>query len=96
MERRALVTLIGIFSIVAAFGVFRHVSPSSESPLEISNITTMSASYIVQADSLDIARQAVEAIGAEITHELGIINAVGAKLSSDQLAELNKDSRLRI
>ena len=77
MDRRALVTLIGIFSIVAAFGVVRQVSPSSESPLEISNITTISVSYIVQADSLDIARQAVEAIGAEITHELGIFGDWG-------------------
>ncbi|MGI9204015.1 MAG: hypothetical protein ACR2Q3_08390, partial [Woeseiaceae bacterium] len=54
------------------------------------------ASYIVQAPSLEIAIDAVHAVGGEVTHELGIINSVGATLSSEQLGVLSKDSRLKI
>jgi len=36
------------------------------------------ASYIVQGESVDTAAAAVESVGGTVTHELGIINAVGA------------------
>ena len=39
---------------------------------------------IVQAASLEEATAAVEAVGGEVTHELGIINAVAATLDADQ------------
>ena len=42
-------------------------------------------SYIVQASSLNHARVAVIDAGGLITHELGIINAVGAELTDTQL-----------
>ncbi len=42
-------------------------------------------SYIVQADDLEKARNAVANAGGIVTHELGIIRAVGATLTSDQL-----------
>jgi subtilisin family serine protease len=45
-------------------------------------------SYIVEAGSLHAAREAVLAAGGSITHELGVIDAVGASLDAGQLAAL--------
>lgn len=48
-----------------------------------------SASYIVQGESLADVRSAVEAAGGEITHELGVIRAVGAGLDASQVRQLD-------
>ncbi len=48
------------------------------------------SSLIVQAEVAGAASSAVKAVGGEITHELGIINAVGARLTATQAAELEK------
>ena len=40
--------------------------------------------FIVQADDPAAARAAVERVGARVTHELGIIRAVGAELTAAQ------------
>ena len=40
----------------------------------------MTQTYIVQGHDLAELKVAIEAIGGEITHELGIINAVGVEL----------------
>jgi serine protease AprX len=45
-------------------------------------------SYIVQADSATEARAAVATVGGQVTHELGVIDAVGAVLNETQLARL--------
>ena len=45
-------------------------------------------SVIIQAASVDEATAAVEAVGGNVTHELGIINAVAAPLSADQRSQL--------
>ncbi|MCP4309320.1 MAG: hypothetical protein GY788_31485, partial [bacterium] len=53
--------------------------------------------YIVQGASLADAKAAVAAVGGEITHELGIIRSVGARLSKTQsvlLAETDGVRRL--
>ena len=52
-------------------------------------------SYIVQAASLDLALGAVHSVGGEITHELGIINAVGALLTDAQLDALDDAQQIR-
>jgi len=39
----------------------------------------------VQAANLDGATAAVRAVGGEVTHQLGIINAVGAHLTLDEV-----------
>ena len=53
--------------------------------------------YIVQASDVVTAAAMVEYVGGEVTHELGVINAVGAKLSESQLRRLNSaDVPLRI
>ena len=52
-------------------------------------------SYIVQANDLDQARSLVASVGAEVTHELGIVNAVGVQLSVMQVDNLRKMSGVR-
>ena len=84
MFRTTVITLIALLSSVAAFAT------------DTSDTTAVPASYIVQADSVVIAKQAVIAVDGEITHELDIINAVGALLSAEQYGRLAKDSRLKI
>ncbi len=53
-------------------------------------------SVIVQGDDLDTVRAAVLEVGGEITHELGIINSVGANLTPAQLERLNRSGLVRI
>ncbi|MCP4425259.1 MAG: hypothetical protein GY803_12255, partial [Chloroflexi bacterium] len=48
------------------------------------------ASYIIQAEDLIAAKTAVTQTGAQITHELGIINSVAADLTSAQYAALDR------
>ena len=48
----------------------------------------LAVSYIVQAESVEAAAEAVDAVGGKITHELAIINAVGADLNLDQVRQL--------
>ena len=45
-------------------------------------------SYIVQATSTQAAAKAVEAAGGSVSHELGIIHAVAAGLTAEQLSTL--------
>ena len=53
------------------------------------------ASYIVQGASLAEVRSAVEALGGEITHELGVIRAVGARLTPAQHQALRRSEAVR-
>ncbi|MCP3959091.1 MAG: S8 family peptidase, partial [bacterium] len=48
------------------------------------------ASVIVQGSDLASAAEAVRSVGGEISHELGIIDAVRAELSAEQLSRLSK------
>ncbi len=56
--------------------------------------TTRSA--IVQGPSLDAARRAVEQAGGEITHELGLIRAVGARIDEAGRRQLEATGGLRV
>ena len=47
-------------------------------------------SFIVQGQDLQAVQAAVATAGGEITHSLGIIRAVGARLSADQVAQLRQ------
>ena len=51
--------------------------------------------YIVQATSLTEARDLVREVGGSITHELRVINAVGAMLTERQLDALRESDGLR-
>ncbi|MGB5346254.1 MAG: hypothetical protein WBN23_08820, partial [Woeseia sp.] len=54
------------------------------------------ASYILKGESSEDVAAAVLAAGGEVTHELGIINAVAALLTSEQHAALLSDGAIRI
>ncbi len=58
MSRKSVYSFIAVLSIVFATGAIRHESPSSESTVEVSNTAMESASYIVQAESLEVAKTA--------------------------------------
>ena len=62
-------------------------APSAGSPL---------LKLIVQADDTATAAAAVRAVGGEVTHELGIINAVGARLTPRQMAHLGATQSVRL
>ena len=54
-------------------------------------------SVLVQGSNVSSVAAAVRAVGGEVTHELGIINAVGAQLTQDQIRRLEtSDDTLRI
>ena len=75
-----------------ALFVFAIAPAWKDSP---NNMAAPLTSYIVQAGSLELAVQAVQGVGGEITHELGIINSVGAHLTEEQRAALDADQRIR-
>jgi len=52
------------------------------------------AAYIVQAADLETAVTAVQAVGGDVTHELSIINAAGARLTVAQKAQLEADEQV--
>ena len=52
--------------------------------------------YIVQGSSLELARQWVEEVGGTITHELGVIRAVGAELTAEQVAKGEEAEDIRL
>ena len=79
---RALIITITVASI--AFGMSQVPQPVTQS------------SYIIQGASLKEVMDAVIAVDGEITHELGIINAVAATLSNEQRETLEAVDELRI
>ena len=54
-----------------------------------------SLSLIVQATDLAGAARAVRSVGGTVTHELGIINAVGARLTAAQVEALRRSPAVR-
>ena len=53
-------------------------------------------SVLVKGSNVTAARAAVRAVRGEVTHELGIINAVGAQLTPLQLRRLEANGSLRM
>ena len=79
----------GIATAIALFAV-NSVQPAAEP------VSQTQASYIVQAGSAEQAREAIDAVGGDVTHELSIINAVGAALTPDELSRLETVDGLTI
>jgi hypothetical protein len=52
--------------------------------------------YIVQADSVEVARDAVVRVGGLVTGELSIIRAVGAALDDRELSKTHRCKRARL
>lgn len=61
-----------------------------------SHETAVKERFIVQAADLAGARAAVELVGGETTHELGVIRAVGAALTTAQRERLQGFKGLRV
>ena len=78
------------------------VTPEGEAPRQeqtaVSALTSESvSSVLVQGSDVATVAAAVRAVGGEVTHKLGIINAVGARLTPTQIRRLEaSDDTLRI
>ena len=55
-----------------------------------------SATYIVQSETLDAARDHVRRVGAEPARDFDIIHAVEVQLTADQAARLRANTRVRV
>ena len=52
-------------------------------------------SYVVSGSNIDVVKTALAKIDAEVTHELGLINAAGARLTGQQVRSLQADPGIR-
>ncbi len=91
MQRKQLIIALGLTALLAAGAelfTIRHATV----PAAVSGVDA----YIVQGDEYSAVISAVDAVGGKITHELSIIGAVGAQLTAEQVAELDRNPVLRI
>ena len=65
-------------------------------PLGAAALPAAREAVIVQAADLDTAEALVRSVGGEVTHELGIIDAVGAQLTIEQRAALQGKPGVRM
>lgn len=63
-----------------------------ETDLPDLGVVEKAADYIVQASSVDAAAEAVRSVGGTVTHEIGVIQAVGATLLPPQVELLKRRS----
>ena len=80
------VVLVSLLVALLAGGVPPVRAPAAPGPAEM----------IVQAGTMDAAAALVENVGGSITHELGIIDAVGAQLTPAQRDSLEKLDEVEI
>lgn len=72
-------------------------SAAAGSQIDNPSLTDLSSSVIVQGQDLEILKGKVLEVDGTVTHELGIINAVGADLTPTQIAHLEASGqRLRV
>ncbi|MGB1250524.1 MAG: S8 family serine peptidase [Candidatus Promineifilaceae bacterium] len=76
--------LLGLLVLVAAIPR-AYANADASTPISI----------IITSDSVENARMAVDNAGGSITHELGIINAVGAIVTEAQITLLSADPRVK-
>ena len=82
--KRAVPTSVAAIILLTAVW---QAAPAPEGPAR-PGVVEPTAAVIVQGEELAAVAAAVRRAGGEITHELGIIDAVGAALSPAQLARL--------
>ena len=80
-----LVSLLALFALL--FGPLCAALPA---------ISGQPGSFIVQAADMTTAAARVRTVGGELTHQLGIINAVGARLTAAQRWQLQRAAGLQI
>jgi len=83
MDRKTIFTFIAVYSLVAGIGYF-----SQAESIETAPVAEESSSFIIEGESIEEVAAAVRAVGGQVTHELGIINAVAASVTAGQRAEL--------
>src|SRR5919197_5341590 len=79
--------------IAAALAIAASLAPGSHSASTRPHATEVNV--IVQASDLAHATRAVRSVGGIITHELEIIDAVGARLSAEQAEALGRSQEIR-
>lgn len=84
MHRKTVFSVVTALALVAGFCVVNSMQP----PVTDTVAEESTGSYIVQGRSLEEVTRAVHSVHARVTRELGIINAVAAKLDADQRADL--------
>ena len=92
----SLVATLALSTQVLAAGPVGVVASGHAAPVKAGRAHATAGSYIVQGPSYAVAAGAVRKVGGRITHELPIINAVAATLSSRQHATLLTDTRLTL
>ena len=80
---------VRMLALAAAIGLLGTAALTSQ------HTTDPTDSYIVQGASLQSVRAAVASAGGEITHELGVIRAVGAMLTAAQRDALRSTPGVR-
>ncbi len=86
-------------SLILGFGIslVGAIALTGYSPQPVPQAAALSQQrYLVQADDLHLAAEAVRQVGGTILKELPIISAVGAQLSSVQAALIETDKSLRL
>ena len=82
-----LISLFTLLVMAVVVGIVVLIDSPAEDP---------TTSVIVQAADLETAAEAVRSAGGEITHELGVIRAVGAVLTKSQVEGLQEVPGVRI
>jgi len=90
----AAVASLGIAGLVAA-NLWDGVETSSAPPQPASALSGAPARYIVQAANVETAERLVAGLGAQVTHRLGVIGAVGAELTAEQAGTLRATDGVR-
>ena len=86
MNRKTIFVYMVIYGIVAGVGFLALQKPTQVAEPQ----TAERVSYIVAGESVETVAAAVQATGADITHELTIIDAVAADFTAGQLVELRE------
>ena len=84
--------LLSTVLVAAAFGA--QLTGATHHP-SVSNGPAVS-SYIVRASSTSTALEAVRRVGGRVTHELGVIDSVAARLTAGQRSQLAADPGLSL
>ena len=81
--------LISVFLIAVSLSLIAGFGGATLHADERDSVEAETLSYIVEGKSFDDASWAVQAVGGKITHELRVINAVAARLTSAQREKLS-------
>ena len=91
------VATMALLAMIGFIGAGALIGASQEDPVNYASNTAeqASAAFIVQAHSSEQAARLVRAVGGEVTHELPIINGVGARLVAKAVASLRSNEHVK-